>query len=277
MSVLYNRLKNVEKEKKPETPISEEEGFPIEGEIKRQKFEQRRRRKWGIMGGMFLFFLLIFIGALVMSIKEVTKNERQPRSLAKILSDSFSSEKAKPARSPKKAKPVSSRKKAKPTSSSKKVKPALASKKTKPAAIPEKTASRGTPQLAETETPVKPEVLPKELFEQGIQLYKQQKYKEAVAVYVKGLQDNPQQAVGYNNLGVAYYKQGKLRKSSTQLKLAVELDPRYAEAHYNLAVVLEKLGREKEALIHYLKFLEFASQRQKELQNKVQTHIRYYY
>ncbi len=289
MSVLYDRLKNVEKEKRPESPISEEEGFPIEGEIKRQKSEQQRRRKRGGMGGLFLFFVLIFIGAVIISVKDINRKELSAKPSVKKLLTAPSAEKAKPA-SAEKTEPTAVAEKATATSASEKTNPSASPEETKSASPTEKaeiTPVEGTKEEAVTTAAIskaatKPESQPGKLFEEGAQLYKQHKYEEAVAVYMQGLQDNPQYAVGYNNLGVVYYKQDELRKSSAQFKQAVEFNPRYAEAHYNLAVVLEKLGQEKKALIHYLKFLEFAPLEQyklknKELQDKVQAHIRYYY
>jgi tetratricopeptide (TPR) repeat protein len=248
MSILYNRLKNAEKDKKQDAPLSVGEEFPIDGEIKRQKEERRRRTKWGISGGMVVFLLILSLVVFVMTIKKIKPAANKIRKPPKYLVKE----------------PPPAAEKAGTNS---------------PATVLGKTASNAE----QTEPPVEPEpaaepvVLPGELFEQGLQLYKDNQYPEAAAIYAQGLQQDPQQAVGYNNLGVVYYKQGKLQKSLAQLKLAVELNPRYAEAHYNLAVVLERFKQDKQALTHYLKFLKFAAPQQQALQEKVQAHVRYYY
>jgi tetratricopeptide (TPR) repeat protein len=246
MSILYNRLKNVEKEKKPDILLDKEEDFPIDGEIKRQKEERRHKIRLGIMVGMFLFVLSIYIGPKIVSIIKAPKPVK-------------SALKQKPA-PPKKTAPVAAQADLKQT---------------------EPPAAQSAPPAKDSKDFVKPPVetaaLPDNLFEQGVELYKQTKYSEAAAAYKKGLQEYPQQAVGYNNLGAIYYRQDRLKKALAQLKLAVELNPQYAEAHYNLAVILEKLGQDKKALIHYLKFLELASPEHQPLQEKVKAHVRYYY
>lgn len=243
MSVLYNRLKSAEKDKRPDAPLDEREEFPIDGEIKRQKEERWHTIKLGIRIGIMLFIVVISVGVGFIAMK-----------------------KDKP----------SAKKKGLPSKPVVKVEKPLPAPK-KVVVIPDDVVDLAKTPLEQEETPVELAGSTGELFEQGTQLFRRNKYNSAANAYVAGLQKNPQQPVGYNNLGVVYFKQGKLKKSLSQLKLAVELDSQYTEAHFNLAVVLEKMNQDKLALAHYLKFVESASKEQKELKGKVKTHIRHYY
>jgi tetratricopeptide (TPR) repeat protein len=247
MSILYNRLKSVEKEKKPDVVLGEEE-FPISGEIKRQREEQRRRTSLGIISGVIAFLLAISVGLGIMTLKRNKPPSKGKKRLTKPAA-------AKPSPPPPKKAPA-----------------------VHPQKVVKQTESRSEKQPeTPAKTPAEPVVLSGNLFEQGTELYKQRRYSEAASTYRKGLQQDPQQAVGYNNLGVVYYQQGKLKKAAVQLKIAVELNPQYAEAHYNLGVVQERLGQDRQALFHYLKFLEFASLEQQALQEMVQAHVRHYH
>ncbi len=263
MSVLYNRLKNAEQDKKPDTPTDQE--FPIDGEIKRQKEEQHRKTKWGIAGGMVAFLLVLSIGVITLTFNKIKSSTKKPVSSRRALV--------------KNPTPVTTPTQVDSTTitTTTAADTTIGSASEEPAPSQTEAASPPNTQPKSSAPPAAPLVLSGELFTQGVQLYKENKYTEAVEAYMKGLQYNPQQAVGYNNLGVIQYKQGNLRKSVAQLKLAVELSPQYAEAHYNLAVVLEQLGEEKEALMHYLKFLKFATPNYQALQEKVQAHVGYYY
>lgn len=68
----------------------------------------------------------------------------------------------------------------------------------------------------------------------GSEYLKAGNLKEAIRHFQLALEEDPQDAGTYNNLGFAYEQQGDSRAMSAYQK-AVELDPSIAQAHYNLA------------------------------------------
>ncbi|MBS3741930.1 MAG: tetratricopeptide repeat protein [Candidatus Cloacimonetes bacterium] len=100
-------------------------------------------------------------------------------------------------------------------------------------------------------------------FEDGRELFQQKKYSEAIEKYEKGLSKEPNNAVGYNLLGMAYRfrfnetgAQEYKEKEIAAFKKAVDLDPKYWVAYKNLAASLYYQGRKKEAVPYIEKALE---------------------
>lgn len=62
----------------------------------------------------------------------------------------------------------------------------------------------------------------------------------------------PQQAIAYNDNGLANYCAGYLTSAQFDYTRALKLNPDYLEAHYNLGVLYEDLQNLKEAQTHYL-------------------------
>lgn len=73
-----------------------------------------------------------------------------------------------------------------------------------------------------------------QLFEQGNTAQREGRYAEAEAIWRQILETNPDNAIAYNNLGVAYQKQGNLEAAITAYKKAIALDPDYTRAQNNL-------------------------------------------
>ena len=76
----------------------------------------------------------------------------------------------------------------------------------------------------------------KELFYNGLDLLKQGKYKEAIAVFREHLKLNPQNYVVWQNIGLAYIKLLDKEKAEESFKKALEIKPDYEVAKNNLAI-----------------------------------------
>jgi tetratricopeptide (TPR) repeat protein len=71
---------------------------------------------------------------------------------------------------------------------------------------------------------------------------------EALAEHRKGLDLNPEYALGYINLGRALYAKGRLDDAGGAFRTAIKLRPELAMAHTNLGVVLHEQGQLDEAI-----------------------------
>jgi|WetSurSiteA1Bulk_404760.scaffolds.fasta_scaffold01260_4 PKD repeat protein len=84
---------------------------------------------------------------------------------------------------------------------------------------------------------------------QGLTLYNQEKYDEAIQAYDKAIELDPNYAAPWNNKGIALGILGKYDEALVCFDEAIRLDPKYAEAWYNKGVVLEVQGKYDEALV----------------------------
>ncbi len=266
MSRLYEKLKKLEQEKVEEPQLREEESFPIEGEIKRQKAEQRNLFRRGFLIGGILF-IVTTSAAGVYSFRKFfyPKTNNIKRNSLKTAVNSF---KVKSDRTETYPKTPSSKHPSSGTNLAQAAPPKTPSSKHPSSKTNLAQQNQGSPSEGE-------ELLVENYFSDGAKFFKVKQYKKAQVAYWSGLRLQPDEAVGYNNLGTVYYAQGKLKKSRRQLKLAIRLSPHYAEVHYNLAVVLEKLGLTSQALTHYLRFMELYQGENKKLIEKVRDHIEY--
>ena len=90
----------------------------------------------------------------------------------------------------------------------------------------------------------------------GVALCSQGKLQEAVQVYDRAIQLNPDYAEAHSNLGVALQELGKLEDAEASYRKAIALKPDYADAHSNLGVTLQELGKLEGALVQYKKSFE---------------------
>jgi tetratricopeptide (TPR) repeat protein len=93
----------------------------------------------------------------------------------------------------------------------------------------------------------------KKLFEEGVQLYQQEKHEEAIAAFAEVIALVPDFAEGYYNLGMAYLRKGDSDAAVAQMKKAVELKPDFLEAHLNLGMVYFTRSEDELALDALLK------------------------
>ncbi|MBN1398852.1 MAG: tetratricopeptide repeat protein [Bacteroidetes bacterium] len=103
----------------------------------------------------------------------------------------------------------------------------------------------------------------KSLLDEGAQLAKSEKYETAILKYEEALVLDPENAAGYNLLGMAYrfrYNQTGTEEFKTKeidaFKKAIEIDPKLWIAYKNIAASLYYRGNKKEALPYIEKALE---------------------
>lgn len=84
--------------------------------------------------------------------------------------------------------------------------------------------------------------------DKGNEAYNAGKYDDALDMYQKAADDNPDKAEAHYNLGSAYYKKGEFDKALKEYGEAVRLDPKMADAYYNAGDSLYRLGKYEEAL-----------------------------
>ncbi|MCF3576835.1 glycoside hydrolase family 99-like domain-containing protein [Planktothrix agardhii] len=97
-------------------------------------------------------------------------------------------------------------------------------------------------------------------FRQANQLLRDGKLEDAVAIYQKAIDQNPNFYLSHHNLGEVLWKFGRLEEAATAFQKAIELKPSAAWSYFNLAQVLEQLGREDEAIASYEKASELNPQ-----------------
>ncbi len=94
-----------------------------------------------------------------------------------------------------------------------------------------------------------------ELDRQGLELYRQKKYDEALKKFQAAAALRPGDPVIVNNLGFLYYTVGRFDDAVSNLRKTLTLDPKRKEAHENLADTYFKMGRRDDAKKEYQQFL----------------------
>jgi tetratricopeptide (TPR) repeat protein len=78
---------------------------------------------------------------------------------------------------------------------------------------------------------------------------------DAMPLFIKALEINPNYPEAHNNLGGALYNQRRMDEAIEHFSEAVRLKPDYAAAHLNLGLALHNRGRLDEAIAQYLEVL----------------------
>jgi protein O-mannosyl-transferase len=89
----------------------------------------------------------------------------------------------------------------------------------------------------------------------GSALAREGKSDEAMPLFVKALEINPDYPEAHNNLGGALYNQRRMQEAIEHFSEAVRLKPNYTEAHLNLGLALHNRGRLDEAIAQYLEVI----------------------
>jgi peptidoglycan/xylan/chitin deacetylase (PgdA/CDA1 family)/tetratricopeptide (TPR) repeat protein len=94
-----------------------------------------------------------------------------------------------------------------------------------------------------------------ELDRQGLELYRQKKYDDALQKFQAAVALRPADPVILNNLGFLDYTVGRYDDAVANLQKTLGLDPKRKEAHENLADTYLKMGRREDARKEYQQFL----------------------
>jgi len=98
-----------------------------------------------------------------------------------------------------------------------------------------------------------------ELFARGITLEENPRTQtQAIEVYQKVLEMDPEHAAANINLGTLYYNRQDYAMAEKHYRIAIGIDPRYALAYFDLGNVLDETGRVSEAIQAYSTALQLA-------------------
>ena len=89
---------------------------------------------------------------------------------------------------------------------------------------------------------------PKELMEEALERHKAGDLATAVRLYRRVLEDQPQNAGAWANIGIALKFQGDLQGALQACAKAASLEPNNANAHNNMGIVLAAMGRHEQAV-----------------------------
>jgi peptidoglycan/xylan/chitin deacetylase (PgdA/CDA1 family)/tetratricopeptide (TPR) repeat protein len=131
-----------------------------------------------------------------------------------------------------------------------------------------------TQPAAKTDVPVaRPPSPAYELDRQGLELYRQKKYDEALKKFQAAAALRPGDPVIVNNLAFLYYTVGRYDEAVANLQKTLALDPKRKEAHENLADTYFKMGKREDAKKEYQQFLVLdpTSARADEIKKALQT------
>ena len=78
---------------------------------------------------------------------------------------------------------------------------------------------------------------------------------EAITMYKRAIEDNPNNAEAHNNLAILYEEIGEREKAVEEYKKAIEINSSFAEAFYNLGDLYEKMEKHKEAIKAYKEYV----------------------
>src|SRR5438477_8356022 len=92
-----------------------------------------------------------------------------------------------------------------------------------------------------------------EMFSRGVALEEDPRnHPQAIAVYERVLELDPQHAAAHINLGTLHYNRQDYKAAEEHYRNALAIDPRYALAHFDLGNVLDETGRVAEAIQTYM-------------------------
>jgi tetratricopeptide (TPR) repeat protein len=98
-----------------------------------------------------------------------------------------------------------------------------------------------------------------ELFARGVALEEDPRNQlQAIAMYERVLELDPEHAAAHINLGTLYYNRQDYGAAEQHYREALRIDSRYALAHFDLGNVLDETGRAGEAVQSYLTALQLA-------------------
>lgn len=93
----------------------------------------------------------------------------------------------------------------------------------------------------------------------GCVFYKAGELEKARVEFSVALELESDSIVAHFNLGCVHDEMGNAETAIEHLRRAIELDPAHADAHFNLASTYEKSGQKKLALQHWISYLQLQS------------------
>jgi tetratricopeptide (TPR) repeat protein len=93
----------------------------------------------------------------------------------------------------------------------------------------------------------------------GDNFLRQKQWEDAIIAYTKAIEIDPNNAVAYNQRGLAYMYQVKsVDKMLEDFNKAIELDPRLAMAYYNRGTVYDSKGDYDKAIADFTRVIELS-------------------
>ncbi len=83
-------------------------------------------------------------------------------------------------------------------------------------------------------------------------------HDEAIAIYLKVLEHEPDHAAAHINLGTLYYNRHDFPSAEKHYRLAIQHDPRYALAYFDLGNVLDETERVQDSIAAYRTAVQLA-------------------
>ena len=105
-----------------------------------------------------------------------------------------------------------------------------------------------------------------ETFKLAIENHQKNKLNEAIDLYHKILQSDPNNSSIHYNLGLAFDKKKELNKAIESYKKVIEIDPNFLSAHFNLGVIFKELGDLENEINCYKKTLSIDPNHSKGIQ-----------
>ncbi len=97
----------------------------------------------------------------------------------------------------------------------------------------------------------------------GIIFNKLEFYEEAAKAYLEVIRIDPKNIEVYNKLGVVLHTLGRNEEAINIYQKALDIDPKFAIVYYNLGNALSSFGHDKEAILVFKFFINQASDKQK--------------
>ena len=98
-----------------------------------------------------------------------------------------------------------------------------------------------------------------DLFARGVTLEEHPStHDEAIAIYLRIVEEDPGHAAAHINLGTLYYNRQDYGSAEKYYRLAIGADSRYALAHFDLGNVLDETNRILEAIAAYRTAIQLA-------------------
>jgi tetratricopeptide (TPR) repeat protein len=117
-------------------------------------------------------------------------------------------------------------------------------------------ADEAKPAVASTSSETVAKELPAATNDEGMRLYKEKKYAEAVAKFEEAARLQPSSALFANNAGFACFKLGQYEEAVQWFQKAIFADPNRSVAYLNLGDAYLQLGKKPEAKQAFEKYME---------------------